>query len=164
MTAPVEDWQVVALEVRRGAAFLHRALGCRRRCYFAIFQYVTGQPPRRALGSFVGSYVMLLLDGHVLPVAGLPGLGRSRATRSSPRSSRWCSWCSCFSRAVIGFVAAGNASQAFRDFVAYFSSFEHMRELLARPHRHPADRLLPEMTVLLQFLTFHIFQYRKWKA
>ena len=58
----------------------------------------------------------------------------------------------------------GTATQAFRDFVTYFSSYEHLsgyaRGLIdTRPIVYYLS-----MTILLQFLTFHIFQFRKWKA
>ena len=62
MTAPVEDWEVV-LSKFAGALLFYVVLWAPTTLYFVIFQYVTGHPAAQSLGSFIGSYSMLLLMG-----------------------------------------------------------------------------------------------------
>ena len=161
MTAPVEDWQVV-LSKFAGALLFYTVLWAPTTLLFVIFQYVAGQPAASSLGSFIGSYVMVLLMGSFYVSLGCLA---SVVTRNQ------------IIAAIIALVLVvlvfftgviasrtGTATQAFRDFVAYFSSYEHLasysRGLIdTRPIVYYVS-----MTVLLQFLTFHIFQFRKWKA
>ena len=130
--------------------------------YFVIFQYITGQPAAQSLGSYLGSYFMLVLMGAFYLSLGCLA---SVITRNQ------------IIAAIIALVLVvlmfftgviasrtGTATQAFRDFIAYFSSYEHLasysRGLIdTRPIVYYLS-----MTILLQFLTFHIFQFRKWKA
>ena len=68
-----------------------------------------------------------------------------------------------FFSGLLGFILP-NASQGFRDGVAYLSSVKHMEDF---SHGMIDTRSLvyyASMTVFLQFLVYHIFQYRKWKA
>lgn len=161
MTAPVEDWQVVGSKFA-GSLLFYIVLWAPTTLYFVIFQYVTGQPAAASMGSYLGSYFMLvLMGGFYLSL----GCLASVITRNQ------------IIAAIIALVLVvlmfftgviasrtGTATQAFRDFVAYFSSYEHLasysRGLIdTRPIVYYLS-----MTILLQFLTFHIFQFRKWKA
>ena len=161
MTAPVEDWQVV-LHKFAGALLFYVVLWAPTTLYFAIFQYVTGQPAAQSVGSFVGSYAMLLLMGAFYVSLGCLA---SVITRNQIIAAiiALVLVVMVFFTGVIA-TRTGTATQAFRDFVAYFSSYEHLsgysRGLIdTRPIVYYLS-----MTALLQFLTYHIFQFRKWKA
>ena len=161
MTAPVEDWQVV-LSKFAGALLFYVVLWAPTTLYFVIFQYVTGQPAAQSMGSFIGSYAMLLLMGAFYVSLGCLG---SVITRNQIIAAiiTLVLVVMVFFTGVIA-TRTGTATQAFRDFVAYFSSYEHLagysRGLIdTRPIVYYLS-----MTVFLQFLTFHIFQFRKWKA
>ena len=145
-----------------GALLFYVVLWAPTTLYFVVFQYVTGQPAAQSVGSFIGAYAMLLLMGAFYVSLGCLA---SVITRNQ------------IIAAIIALVLVvivfftgviatrtGTATQAFRDFVAYFSSYEHLsgysRGLIdTRPIVYYLS-----MTFLLQFLTFHIFQFRKWKA
>ena len=161
MTAPVEDWQVVASKFA-GSLLFYIVLWAPTTLYFVIFQYVTGQTAAASLGSYLGSYGMLILMGAFYLSLGCLA---SVITRNQ------------IIAAIIALVLVvlmfftgviasrtGTATQAFRDFVAYFSSYEHLagysRGLI---DTRPVVYYL-SLTILIQFLTFHIFQFRKWKA
>ena len=161
MTAPVEDWQVVASKFA-GALLFYAVLWAPTTLYFLIFQYITGQPAAASVGSFVGAYGMLLLMGSFYVSLGCLA---SVITRNQIIAA-------VISLVLVvlvfftGVIASrtGTATQAFRDFVTYFSSYEHLssyaRGLIdTRPIVYYLS-----MTIFLQFLTFHIFQFRKWKA
>lgn len=161
MTAPVEDWQVVGSKFA-GSLLFYIVLWAPTTLYFVIFQYVSGQPAAASLGSYLGSYGMLVLMGAFYLSLGCLA---SVVTRNQIIAA-------VISLVLVtlmfftGVIASrtGTATQAFRDFVAYFSSYEHLfnysRGLI---DTRPIVFYL-SLTVLLQFLTFHIFQFRKWKA
>ena len=161
MTAPVEDWQVVASKFA-GALLFYVVLWAPTTIYFVIFQSIAHQPAAASLGSFLGAYGMLLLMGSFYVSLGCLA---SVITRNQIVAA-----VICLVLVVLvfftGVIASrtGTATQAFRDFVTYFSSYEHLssyaRGLI---DTRPVVYYL-SMTIFLQFLTFHIFQFRKWKA
>jgi ABC-2 type transport system permease protein len=68
-----------------------------------------------------------------------------------------------FFTGLLGFILP-NISQGFRDFVAYFSTVEHMRDFSRGLIDTRPIVYYVSMTIFLQILTFQIFQFRKWKS
>jgi ABC-2 type transport system permease protein len=60
-------------------------------------------------------------------------------------------------------VVVPNVSQQLRDLATYFSSAVHMQDFSRGLIDTRAIVFYLSMTALLQFLTFQVFQYRKWK-
>ena len=62
MTAPVEDWQVVASKFA-GALLFYVILYMPTMLYFAVFQWVTHEQAAQAIGAYGGSYLMVFFMG-----------------------------------------------------------------------------------------------------
>ena len=161
MTAPVNDWEVVASKFA-GALLFYLILWLPTLLYFVAFQLITKNSSAQALGSFGGSYLLLALMGMFYLSLGCLA---SVLTRNQIVAAiiALVLVVLAFFTGLLGFILP-NVSQGFRDFVAYFSSVEHMRDftrgiLDTRPIIYYLT-----MTILLQVLTFQVFQYRKWKA
>ena len=161
MTAPVEDWQVVASKFV-GALVFYIVLWMPTLVYFAAFQMITKNSSAQALGSFGGSYMILLLMGMFYLSLGCLA---SVLTRNQIISAiiALVLVVLAFFTGLLGFILP-NISQGFRDFVAYFSSVEHMRDFTRGMIDTRPFVFYLSMTVLLQVLTFQVFQFRKWKA
>ena len=69
-----------------------------------------------------------------------------------------------FFTGLLGFILP-NISQGFRDFVAYFSSVEHMRDFTRGILDTRPFVFYLTMTVAAAMCSpYQVFQYRKWKA
>ncbi len=160
-TAPVDDWQVVASKFA-GALLFYVVLWTPTVLYFVLFKYITKEHAGQALGAFGGSYFLLLLMGAFYLSLGCLA---SVVTRNQ------------IIAAIIGFVLVvvffftgllgyllGTASQGFRDFIAYFSTVDHMRGFSRGLIDTRAIVFYLSMILFLQVLTFQIFQFRKWKS
>ena len=161
MTAPVEDWQVVASKFA-GALLFYIVLWVPTMLHFAIFQHITAQPAATSLGSYFGSYLLLLLIGMFYLSL---GCFASVLTRNQIIAAviSFVLVLLTFFTGLLGFVMP-NASQAFRDLVSYFSTVEHMRDFSRGLIDSRPIVFYLTMTVFLQVLTFQVFQYRKWKS
>ena len=161
MTAPVSDWQVVASKFA-GALLFYIVLWVPTMLHFAIFQHLTAQPAAASLGSYVGSYLLLLLIGMFYLSL---GCFASVLTRNQIIAAviSFVLVLLTFFTGLLGFVMP-NASQAFRDLVSYFSTVEHMRDFSRGLIDSRPIVFYLTMTVFLQVLTFQVFQYRKWKS
>src|SRR4029077_8252949 len=56
------------------------------------------------------------------------------------------------------------ASSALREFIYYFSTIEHMGEFSRGLFDTRPIVFYLSMTLFTLFLTFHVFQYRRWKS
>jgi ABC-2 type transport system permease protein len=161
LTAPVEDWQVVAAKFA-GALVFYIILWLPTLLYFAIYQWVTGQRAFSALGALAGSYLLVLLVGMFYLSIGCLA---SVLTRNQIIAAviSLVTLQVLFFTGLLGFIM-GNVSQGFRDFVGYFSTIEHMRDFSTGLIDSRPIVYYVSMTILLQVLTFQVFQFRKWKS
>jgi ABC-2 type transport system permease protein len=161
LTAPVHDWQVV-LSKFAGALLFYVILWLPTASYFIIFQWVTKEQASSALGAFGGSYLLLLLLGMFYLSIGCLA---SVLTRNQIIAAiiSLVSVVMIFFTGLLGFILP-NISQGFRDFVAYFSTVEHMRDFSRGLIDTRPIVYYVSMTIFLQILTFQIFQFRKWKS
>ena len=123
---------------------------------------MTKEASASALGAFGGSYLLLLLLGmFYLSIGCLASVLTKNQIIAAVISL--VTIVLIFFTGLLGFILP-NISQGFRDFVAYFSTVEHMRDFSrGLIDTRPIVYYL-SMTVLLQILTFQIFQFRKWKS
>jgi ABC-2 type transport system permease protein len=161
LTAPVHDWQVVGAKFA-GALLFYVILELPTALYFAIFQWITLHTAASALGAFAGSYLLLLLLGMFYLSIGCLA---SVVTRNQIIAAviSLVTIVLIFFTGLLGFILP-NISQSFRDLVSYFSTVEHMRDFSrGLIDTRPIVYYL-SMTLLLQVITFQIFQFRKWKS
>lgn len=160
MTAPVEDWQVVASKFA-GAMLFYLILWLPTVFFFAVFQWVTRNQAAQALGAYGGSYLLLLLMGMFFVSIGCLS---SVVTKNQIIAAviSLVTVIMIFFTGFLGYLLP-NISQSFQDFVAYFSTVEHMRGYTRGLIDTRPVVFYLSMTALVQVITFHIFQYRKWR-
>ncbi len=161
MTAPVRDLQVL-LAKYFSAVFFYAALWLPTVLYFLIFQWQTRLPAASSAGSIVGAYTMLLLIGLFYIAIGCLASALTRnqvvaAIISFATIVLLFSW---------GFLMRlfPNVSQVLRDFSDYFSPLQHMALFSQGLFDTRPVVLYLSLTGLVLFLTFQVFQYRRWKV
>ena len=160
MTAPVNDWQVVAAKFL-GAFVFYLVLWAPTAQYFSFFNWLTGQQDVQSQGALWGSYLLIaVLGAFYISIGCLASvLTRNQIVAAIISTVTVILF---FFTGFLGYLLP-NVSQGFQDFVAYFSTFMHMRD-----YNHGIIDTRPlvfylSMTLLLQVVTFQVFQYRKWK-
>jgi ABC-2 type transport system permease protein len=160
MTAPVHDWQVVFSKYF-GAVIFYMVLWMPSALYFPIFEWVTKSPAALSAGTYFGSYFLLLLIGMFYLSIGCLA---SVVTRNQ------------IVAAILGLVGIllqfifsvyalmqPNVTPFFRDLVAYFSTIEHMSGFSSGMIDTRPIVYYLSMTTFMLFLTYQIFQARKWR-
>src|SRR5450432_1290678 len=125
MTAPVKDWQVV-LSKFFGALFFYIILWAPSAAYFPIFEWVTKAHAAYSSGAYFGSYLFMLLIGMFYISIGC----LASALTSNQIVAAILSLAAIillFLSGLLSFFVL-NVTPAFRDFVGYFSSIEHMMD------------------------------------
>lgn len=160
MTAPVQDWQVVASKFA-GAMMFYLILWLPTVFFFAFFQWVTQNKAAEALGAFGGSYLLLVLMGAFFVSIGCLA---SVVTRNQIIAAviSLVTVILFFFTGFLGYLLP-NISQDFRDVVAYFSCVQHMKDYTRGLIDTRPVVFYLSLTALVQVITFHIFQYRKWR-
>lgn len=160
MTAPVRDWQVVASKFA-GAMMFYLILWLPTVFFFAIFQYITRTNAAEAIGAFGGSYLLLVLMGMFFVSIGCLA---SVVTKNQIIAAviSLVTVILIFFTGFLGYLLP-NISQTFQDVVAYFSTVQHMRDYTRGLIDTRPIVFYLSMTALVQIITFHIFQYRKWR-
>ncbi len=160
MTAPVEDWQVVGSKFA-GAMLFYLILWLPTVFFFAFFQWETQNKAAEALGAFGGSYLLLVLMGGFFVSIGCLA---SVLTRNQIIAAviSLVTVILFFFTGFLGYLLP-NISQTFQDIVAYFSCVQHMKDYTRGLVDTRPIVFYLSMTALVQVLTFHVFQYRKWR-
>ncbi len=161
MTAPVEDWQVV-LSKFAGALLFYLVLWLPTAFLFIIYEAVTKQPAAPAPGLYFGVYLLLFLMGTFYLSLGCLA---SVVTRNQIIAAivTFVLVMAVFFSGLLGYILP-NLTQGTRDLVEYFSSFDHMHDYARGLISTKPIVFYVSMTVFLQVVTYHIFQFRKWKA
>ena len=160
MTAPVRDWQVVAAKFF-GALLFFLILWAPTATYFGIFQSITGQAATGSAGAFAGSYLILLLMGMFYISIGC----LASVLTQNQIIAAIVSLVTILLFFFIGIVATvkPNVSQNLRDLMAYTTSVLHMQDYSRGVLDTRPVVFYTSMTALLQFITYQVFQYRKWQ-
>ena len=160
MTAPVRDAQVILAKFL-GSFVFYLVLWAPSLLYFVAFRWLTGHSAADSFGSYLGAYSMLILVGmFYLSI----GCFSSALTKNQ------------IVAAIIAFTLIGlmfflsllsfiflKASSSLRELTYYFSTIEHMGEFSRGLFDTRPIVFYVSMTLFTLFLTFHVFQYRRWK-
>ena len=160
MTAPVRDWQVVLAKFF-GAFFFYIVLWIPTIFYFAIFQYITGQPAAGSAGAYWGSYLMLLLLGMFYLSVGCLASALTRNQIIAAVIS-FCAITLLFFLGLISFILL-DVSSTTRQMLGYFSAIEHMGTFSRGIIDTRPFVFYFSMTALMLGLTYQVFQSRKWR-
>lgn len=160
MTAPVRDFQVVAAKYL-SAVFFYVILWAPSALYFAIFQWLTHQSAANAAGSWLGAYAMLLLIGMFYIAIGCLA---SVLTKNQVVAAimAFAAISVMFYLGLFNLLFA-NISPQVRDLTAYISAISHMMEYSQGLIDTRPVVFYLSMTALVLYITFQIFQSRKWR-
>lgn len=160
MTAPVRDSHVV-LAKYCSALFFYAVLWLPSLLYFLVFNNVTRLQAAGAAGPFLGAYSMLFLVGmFYLSI----GCFASAITRNQIIAAimSFCMITLMFFLGLLTFFIL-NVTPALREMTSYFSVLEHMAEASRGYFDSRPAVLYLSLTAFFLFLTFHVFQSRRWR-
>jgi len=161
MTAPVTDAAVVAAKFC-GAMVFYLLLWVPSFLYFLTFQWVANEPAALSGGAYFGSYLLLVLMGMFFVALGcLASVLTSNQIIAAIIS--FCTITLFFFTGLLGFLFSGS-HESIREVTNYFSALVHMLEFSrGQIDTRPVVFYL-SMSALILFVTFQIFQARRWKA
>ncbi len=160
-TAPVNDWQIVLAKFF-GVLVFYIILWAPSFSYFAAFELITKQQAANAAGAYYGSYLLLLLMGMFYISIGCLSSALTKDQINAAVIS--------FSAITLSFFAGllsfiMNITDArLKDINSYISAPDHMMDFSKGIIDSRPIVFYLSMTTLMLFLTFQVFQYRKWKA
>lgn len=160
-TAPVSDWQVV-LSKFFGVLFFYIILWLPSLIFFAIFQYISGRTVANATGAYSGTYLLLFLLGmYYISIGNL-----ASALTKDQISAAVISFTTSTLLLFLGFLPEimNLTSPIMKDIFSYVSAIQHMQDFSKGIIDSRPIVWYLSMTALMTFLTFQVFQYRKWKA
>lgn len=161
MTAPVRDIQVV-LAKYFGAFIFYAVLWAPSLLYFLVFQWQTGLGAADSVGAFLGAYSMLALMGlFYLSIGCLASALTNNQIIAAIVAFALVSLM--FFLSLLSFIFL-NLSPALRELTYYFSAIEHMGDFSQGIFDTRPIVFYLGMTVFTLFLTYHVFQYRRWKT
>jgi len=115
-----------------------------------------------AAGSYIGAYAMLMLMGCLFTAIG--------CLASALTDNQIVAAVVCFSAILclffLGLLAffLPSTGSALREAIYYFSPIEHMMDFSRGIFDTRPVVFYLSSTLVVLFATFHIFQYRRWKA
>jgi ABC-2 type transport system permease protein len=160
MTAPVRDSHVV-LAKYAGALFFYAVLWLPSLLYFAVFQQVTNLSAAGAAGPYLGAYGMLLLIGMFYLSIGCLASALTRNQIVAAVMSFSVITLFFFTGLLSFFILT--VTPVLREMTAYFSSIEHMAEASRGFFDTRPLVFYLSLTAFVLFLTFHVFQSRRWR-
>lgn len=161
MTAPVKDWQVVLAKFV-GAYLFYCVIWALTGVHFAIFEQITGKSAAMGWGGFFGSYLLLALLGMLYISIGC--LASALSTEQIYAAIM------CFAAIFIAFVTGllqfilNVTNPVLRDMITFVSPIAHMGDFSRGLIDSRPIIWYVSMTALVLFITFQVFQRRKWKA
>lgn len=160
MTAPVRDVQVVAAKYL-GALFFYCVLWAPSALYFAIFQWLTRVEAAHAAGSWLGAYAMLLLIGmFYISLGCLASVLTKNQVVAAVMAFAVISVMFYLGLFNMVFV---NISPQVREVTQYISAISHMMDYSQGLIDTRPIVFYLTMTALVLYVTFQIFQSRKWR-
>lgn len=160
MTAPVRDSHVV-LSKYCGALFFYIVLWLPSLLYFAVFNSVTRLDAAGAAGPYLGAYSMLLLIGMFYLSIGCLASALTRNQIVAAVMSFSVITLLFFTGLLTFFIL--NVTPALRELTGYISALEHMSEASRGIFDSRPLVLYLSLTAFCIFLTFHVFQSRRWR-
>src|SRR3984893_2293155 len=161
MTAPVRDWEVVVSKFVAAVVF-YMSLWLPSLLYFLIFGALGNRAAIGSAGQLWAPYLLLLVMGMFNV-----GLGCvASALTSNQIVAAMISLVltiGIFFLTLINYVV-NSSSPLLRDITAYVAQVDHMDSFSRGVMDSRALVFYPSVTLLLLAITYHVFQYRRWRA
>lgn len=161
MTAPVSDMSVV-LSKFFGAVVFYIVLWVPTVLYFLLFSWVTGEKAADSLSAYFGAYAMLLLIGLFYISIGCLASALTKHQIIAAVTA-FALICVLFFMHLVSFFFP-SMSPALRELTYYFSTIQHMADFSHGVFDTRPVVFYLTLTTFTLFITFHVFQYRRWKA
>ncbi len=160
MTAPVRDSQVV-LAKYGSALFFYVVLWLPSLLYFVVFNLVTRLDAAGASGPYLGAYAILLLLGMFYLSLGCLASALTRNQVVAAIMSFSVITLLFFTGLLSFFLLS--VTPTLRVMTGYFSALEHMSEASRGFFDSRPLVFYLSLTAFVLFLTFHVFQSRRWR-
>ncbi len=160
MTAPVRDSQVV-LAKYGSALFFYVVLWLPSLLYFVVFNLVTRLDAAGASGPYLGAYAILLLLGMFYLSLGCLASALTRNQVVAAIMSFSVITLLFFTGLLSIFLLS--VTPTLRVMTGYFSALEHMSEASRGFFDSRPLVFYLSLTAFVLFLTFHVFQSRRWR-
>jgi len=161
MTAPVRDLEVVLAKFA-GAFVFYAILWAPSLLYFLLFSLVASQPAASTASAFLGAYGLLALVGlFYLSIGCLASALTDNQIVAAVTAFALISLMFFLSLLSFFFLSA---SPALRELTYYFSTISHMAEYSQGVIDTRPLVFYSTLTLFTLFLTFHVFQHRRWRS
>lgn len=161
LTAPVRDGQIVLAKYFAALSF-YVVLWAPTALYFVIFHAHTRHAGTGALGPYVGAYLMVLLLGMFYLAVGCLCSALTKHQLAAGAMS-FAAVGLLFFLGLATFLMP-NVSPELRAVSSYFSAVEHMGDFSRGLFDTRPVVWYVSMTALALYLTFQVFQSRKWRG
>lgn len=159
MTAPVRSGEVVLAKFF-AALFFYMVLWAPSLLYFVVFELQTGARAAGAVGPYIGGYGLLLLIGMFYISLGC----FASAMTSNQLVAATISFVLITLMFFMGLLSFSTLKNPFlRDLMGYVSAIEHMMEFSQGLIDTRPIIFYVSMMILMLYLTFQVFQYRRWR-
>lgn len=161
LTAPVHSWQVI-LSKYFAALIFYMIIWVPSLINFTIFR-LTCAPDPATIGSLGGVYTIILLIG-IFNIA--IGCLSSALTSNQIVAAMTCFTC-CLLHFLLGFLLLFFSKEIpaqFQDFISYISTMEHVRNFIDGLIDTRQFLYYIGFAALILGLTYHVLEFRKWKA
>jgi ABC-2 type transport system permease protein len=161
MTAPVRDWEVVVSKFLAALLF-YMSLWLPSLLYFLVFSWFGNRNAIGSSGQLWAPYLLLLVMGMFNVALGCV----TSALTSNQIVAAMISLVlttGLFFLTLINYVV-NNRSPLLRDITAYVAQVDHMDSFSRGVIDTRALVFYPSVSLLLLAITYHIFQYRRWRA
>ncbi|MBV9390658.1 MAG: ABC transporter permease [Verrucomicrobia bacterium] len=161
MTIPVRDSEVVASKFL--AAFIfYLSLWLPSLLYFLIFSWLGNRSALGSSGQILAPYLLLVVMGLFNIALGC--LASSLTSNQIVAAMMtFVLITGFFSLTLINYVLSAN-SRMLRELTAYVAQVDHMDSFSRGIVDSRALLFYPSVAVLVLMITYHVFQYRRWKG
>ena len=158
-TAPVQDWQVVLAKFC-GVLVFYIILWAPTLCSFSVFQYVSGKTAANAAGAFWGVYLLLFLMGSFYISIGC----LASALTKDQINAATISFTTITLLLFVAFLPdiMNITAPAIKESFGYVSAIQHMQDYSKGIIDSRAIVWYVTSAAFASFLTFQVFQGRKW--
>lgn len=160
-TAPVSDWQVV-LSKFFGVLSFYVILWAPSFISFLIFERISDRAAVNAVGAYMGVYLLLFLMGcFYISIGNL-----ASALTKDQINAATISFTSITLMLFLAFLPdiMNLSTPVIKDMFGYISAIQHMQDFSKGIIDSRPIVWYVSMTSVVTFITFQVFQYRKWKA
>jgi ABC-2 type transport system permease protein len=161
MTAPVQDWEVVASKFL-ACLFFYISLWLPSLFYFLIFGWLGNRAAIGSSGQLIAPYILLLLMGMFNVALGCLASSLTSNQIVAGMISLVLT-IGFFFLTLINYVV-NSSSPVLREVTSYLAQLDHMDSFSRGVIDSRVFVFYPSVTLLLLVITYHVFQYRRWRT